>query len=317
VHPVERSHISRVEAAAGMRLACQLVAKRDLRIVLPPEVLAAHEVLCRVRSNRNVATFIKEVVLELPEGESFEARAGSYIQVECPPYQLDYADIEVDARFERSWAQGGLRKLHAGTAVPATRAYSLASYPEERGLLMLNVRIATPPPDRPDVPPGVVSSYVFGLRAGDEVSVSGPFGTFFAQETDREMVFVGGGAGMAPMRALILDQLKRLGSKRRIGYWYGARSLSEAFYVELFEQLQREHDNFRWHLALSEPLPEDAWQGDTGFIHQVVLDRYLAQHPAPEDVEYYLCGPPPMVEATLHMLRELGVRADNIRYDVF
>lgn len=315
--PMEQSHISRPEATAGVRLACQLSVKRDLSIELPPEVFSVHAATCRVRSTHSVSTFIKELILEVPEGESFEAVAGSYIQIEAPPHRLDFADIDVDPQYQDRWQQDDLHDLHAESDRPQTRAYSLGNHPGEGGGLMLNVRIATPPPDHPDAPPGIVSSYLFGLHAGDEVKVLGPFGDLTVQDTEREMVFVGGGAGMPPMRALILDQLLGVGTNRTISYWYGARSLSEAFYEDLFERLEREHHNFRWHLALSEPRPEDDWSGDSGFIHQVLHDRYLKNHPTPEELEYYLCGPPQLIEATRQMLYDLGVEPDNIRYDSF
>jgi Na+-transporting NADH:ubiquinone oxidoreductase subunit F len=315
--PTERTQVNRAEAASGVRLSCQLKVKEDLAIELPPEIFDARSWTCTVRSNRNVATFIKELVVELPEGESVPFRAGGYVQVQSKPYRVSYRDFDIEERFRGDWDRFDMWRYVGEADEPESRAYSMANYPGEEGVLMLNVRIASPPPDQPDVPPGIVSSYLFSLKPGDELMVSGPFGEFFARETDAEMMFIGGGAGMAPMRAHIFDQLLRLDTRRRITFWYGARSLKEAFYVEDFDRLAREHDNFEWHLALSEPLPEDDWSGPTGFIHQVALDAYLDRHPAPEDVEYYLCGPPPMIRACEKMLSDLGVDPENVMYDEF
>lgn len=314
--PTEAAHIGRTEALEGWRLACQVKVKTDLEIDVLPEIFAARRLTCRVRSNRNVATFIREIVLELPEGERFDFRAGGYIQVECPPFESRFADFDVDARFRADWDRFGLWNLDVSSDETVTRAYSLANYPDEEGILMLNVRIATPPPSR-DVPPGVVSSWLFSLSPGDSVTVFGPFGDFLARETAREMIFVGGGAGMAPMRSHIYDQLERIGTSRKISFWYGARSLREAFYVEEFDRLEREHANFGWHLALSEPLAEDRWAGHEGFIHQVLFDEYLARHPAPENAEYYLCGPPLMVRACRKMLLDIGVDSQDVMFDDF
>jgi len=289
-----------------------------MRIRVPDEVFGVKQWECTVRSNHNVATFIKELVLELPEGETLDFRAGGYIQIECPPYELDFGDIDVEPEFRDEWDRFKLWDLHAAAGEPAMRAYSMANYPEENRIIMLNVRIATPPPSQwNEAPPGVMSSYLFGLKPGDNVTVAGPFGEFYARETDREMVFVGGGAGMAPMRSHIFDQLMRIGTDRRMTFWYGARSKREMFYVEDFDRLAAEHDNFDWHVALSEPLPEDNWQGFTGFIHQVLYEQYLKDHPAPEDCEYYLCGPPMMNTAVIGMLEDLGVERDNIMLDDF
>jgi Na+-transporting NADH:ubiquinone oxidoreductase subunit F len=315
--PTEASLISRREASEGYRLACQVSVKQDLRIELPREVFGVRRWRCQVRSNRSVSTFIKELVLELPPGEDVAFRAGGYVQIECPPYQMSYSEIEIPEHLRADWDQYDLWRLKAGTKHPVIRAYSMANYPGEAGIIMLNVRIATPPPDHPEVPPGVMSSYLFRLKPGDEVTISGPYGEFFAKDTDAEMVFIGGGAGMAPMRSHIFDQLKRLNTQRRITYWYGARSKREIFYQADFDALAREHENFSWHVALSSPQPEDAWEGEVGFIHSVLYERYLKDHPAPEDCEFYMCGPPMMTAAVIGMLRSLGVEDDNILLDDF
>jgi len=316
--PIEASFITRREAAEGERLACQVSVDRDMWIRVPEAVFGGKRWECNVRSNDNVATFIKELVLELPAGEVLDFRAGGYIQIECSPHKLRYADFEIPAKYQDDWERFGLFDLESVVDEPAMRAYSMANYPDEKNIIMLNVRIATPPPAAPaGTPPGIMSSYIFGLKPGDPVIISGPFGEFFASETDAEMIFVGGGAGMAPMRSHIFDQLKRLNSKRKISFWYGARSLREAFYVEEFEQLAADHDNFQWRLALSDPLPEDNWKGLTGFIHEVLLEHYLKDHPAPEDCEYYLCGPPMMNAALIYMFDELGVEEENILFDDF
>ena len=316
--PTEASHLSTAQRRAGVRLACQLKVKQDLDLELPPEIFASRRWRCRVRSNRSVGTFIKELVLELPEGESVPFRAGGYVQVERPAGTVKWAGFDIPPPFREHWDRLGLWSLVSTVDEPVNRAYSMANYPGETGIIMLNVRVAPPPPRAaPDTPPGVVSSYVFGLSPGDEVTIAGPFGEFFARETDAEMMFIGGGAGMAPLRSHIFDQLLRLHSGRTITFWYGARSLEEAFYVDEFDALAAEHDNFRWTLALSEPRPEDAWTGPTGFVHEVALQRYLLQHPAPEDVEYYLCGPPPMLRACLEMLENLGVEPGSIFFDDF
>ena len=315
--PTELSHISRREARVGQRLACQVKVRENLQIELPPEVFAVRQWICHARSNHNVATFIKELVIELPEGESVPFRAGGYIQIECPPHEASYRDFTIEEEYRSDWDRLDLWRHVSKVDEPVSRAYSMANYPEEHGVIMLNVRIATPPPGRPDVPPGQMSSWIFSLAPGDEVVISGPYGEFFARETGAEMCFIGGGAGMAPMRSHIFDQLRRLDTKRRITFWYGARSLREAFYVEDFQALAREHPNFEWYLALSEPQPEDRWAGHQGFIHQVLYDNYLKDHPAPEELEYYLCGPPMMIAACRAMLDSLGVEPENILFDDF
>ena len=316
--PTERSHISRGEVRDCVRLSCQVKVKQDLDIEIPPEIFNVRQWQCRVRSNHNVATFIKELVLELPEGEEVPFRAGGYIQIEAPVGTYDYNDYAVEEEYKADWDQFNLWRYKAVLDEPVTRAYSMANYPDEKGVIMLNVRIASPPPRAPEgTPPGKMTSYIFSLKAGDEVTISGPFGEFFAKDTQAEMIYVGGGAGMAPMRSHIFDQFRRVNTNRSVSFWYGARSLREAFYVDDFDAIASEHSNFKWHLALSEPLPEDEWTGKTGFIHQVLYDNYLKDHPAPEDVEYYLCGPPMMLKACMDMLDSLGVERENILFDDF
>ena len=315
--PTELTHISRKQAREGERLSCQVKVKQDMKLQVEPELFDVRRWKCTVRSNRNVATFIKELVLELPPGEAVPFRAGGYIQIECPPHVARYKDFEVEPEFREDWDKFDLWRFVSTVEEPEQRAYSMANYPDEAGIIMLNVRIASPPPRLPDVPPGKMSSYIFDLKPGDEVTISGPFGEFFARETQNEMVFVGGGAGMAPMRSHILDQFRRLHSDRKVSFWYGARSLREAFYVEDFDDIASKNPNFTWHLALSEPQPEDNWEGLTGFIHQVLFDEYLKDHRSPEDCEYYLCGPPMMIEACKRMLTDLGVEPENIMLDDF
>jgi Na+-transporting NADH:ubiquinone oxidoreductase subunit F len=316
--PTERSHVSRGEAREGVRLSCQVKVKNDMRIEVPHEVFAVKQWECTVRSNDNVATFIKELVLELPPGETVPFRAGGYIQIESPPHVVQYKDFEIDEQYRGDWDQFNMWRYTSKVEEPVSRAYSMANYPEEHDIIMLNVRIASPPPRGPEgIPPGKMSSYIFGLKPGDKVTISGPFGEFFAKDTQAEMVFIGGGAGMAPMRSHIFDLFRRLTTTRKVSFWYGARSLREAFYIEDFDAIQRENENFQWHLALSEPLPEDNWTGDVGFIHQVLHDKYLKDHPAPEDIEYYLCGPPAMLAACMKMLEDLGVERDAILFDDF
>jgi len=315
--PTETSHINKREARQGYRLSCQVAVKQDMKIELPEEVFGVKKWECEVKSNENVATFIKELVLNLPAGEDVPFRAGGYIQIEAPAYKVSFRNFDVPERFRPDWDRFKLWDLHAETHEPTIRAYSMANYPDEKGIIMLNVRIATPPPAVPDAPPGRMSSYIFSLKPGAKVEISGPFGEFFARETDNEMVFIGGGAGMAPMRSHIFDQLRRLKSKRKMSFWYGARSKREMFYVEDFDMLAAENDNFEWHVALSDPLPEDEWTGYKGFIHEVLYEHYLKAHPAPEDCEYYMCGPPMMNAAVIKMLEDLGVERDNILLDDF
>ena len=315
--PTEESHFTSKEQNEGWRLSCQVAVKNDLKIKIPDEVFGVKEWECEVISNDNVATFIKELVLKLPEGEEVNFKAGGYVQLEAPAYEdLSYKAFDVDNEYHSDWDKFKIWDNIANNDEPIIRAYSMANYPEEKGVLKFNIRIASPPQGT-DVPPGLMSSWVFNLRAGDKVRVFGPFGEFFARKTDAEMVFVGGGAGMAPMRAHIFDQLLRINTDRKITFWYGARSLREMFYVDEFDKLQKDNENFNWHVALSDPLPEDDWSGETGFIHQVLLDNYLKSHPAPEDCEYYLCGPPMMNKAVIDMLINLGVEPENIMLDDF
>jgi Na+-transporting NADH:ubiquinone oxidoreductase subunit F len=315
--PTETAHINKREAREGYRLSCQVSVKQDLDLQLPAEIFSISKWQCRVRSNISRSTFIKELVLELPEGEDLDFRAGGYIQIEAPPHAVEYKTMDIADRFKDDWDKYDLWQYHSQVTEPVMRAYSMANYPEEKGIIMLNVRVCPPPPQVPDAPPGQMSSYIFNLKPGDQVEISGPYGEFFAKDTDAEMVFIGGGAGMAPMRSHIFDQLKRLNSKRKISFWYGARSLREAFYVEEFDTLADKHDNFTWHLVLSEPLPEDNWTGPRGFVHQYLYENYLSSHPAPEDCEYYMCGPPMMNKAAKEMLYNLGVEEENILFDDF
>jgi len=315
--PTEESHFTSKEQNEGWRLSCQVAVKNDLKIKIPDEVFGVKEWECEVISNDNVATFIKELILKLPEGEEVNFKAGGYVQLEAPAYKdLSYKAFDVDNEYHSDWDKFKIWENVANNDEPIIRAYSMANYPDEKGVLKFNIRIASPPPGS-DVPPGLMSSWVFNLRAGDKVRVFGPFGEFFARKTDAEMVFVGGGAGMAQMRAHIFDQLLRINTNRKITFWYGARSLREMFYVDEFDKLQEDNENFNWHVALSDPLPEDDWSGETGFIHQVLLDNYLKSHPAPEDCEYYLCGPPMMNKAVIDMLINLGVEPENIMLDDF
>lgn len=318
VLPIEYSHFTKRQIREGWRLACQVTVKNNCQIELPPEVFGVKKWECTVISNDNVATFIKELRLQVPEGEEVPFRAGGYIQIEAEPHTVYYKDFDIPEQYRADWEHFHLFDLVSKVDTPTIRAYSMANYPDEKGLIMLNVRIATPPLRQlKEIKPGIMSSYIWSLKPGDKVTISGPFGEFFARETDNEMVFIGGGAGMAPMRSHIFDQLKRLNTKRRISFWYGARSLKEAFYVDEFNQLAKEHPNFTWHLALSEPLPEDNWTGATGFIHNVLYENYLKNHKNPEDCEFYMCGPPMMTKSCVNMLHSLGVEDDNILFDNF
>lgn len=315
--PTELSHISKREAREGERLSCQVAVKGDMQVEVEESVFGVKKWECTVVSNDNKATFIKELVLKIPDGESVPFRAGGYIQIECPPYSLKYSDFDIEEQYRGDWEKFGLFKIEAVNTEETVRAYSMANYPLEEGIIMLNVRIASPPPNVPEAKPGIMSSYIFNLKPGDKVTISGPFGEFFAKETDAEMVFIGGGAGMVPMRSHIFDQLKRIGTKRKITFWYGARSKKEIFYQEDFDSLAAEFPNFEWHVALSDALPEDNWEGYTGFIHNVVYEHHLKNHPAPEDCEYYMCGPPIMNKSVINMLHDLGVEDENIMLDDF
>ncbi|MBM9512824.1 NADH:ubiquinone reductase (Na(+)-transporting) subunit F [Desulfogranum marinum] len=316
--PTELSAIKPYEAKAGYRLSCQVPVKRDLKIKVPAEMLETRKWECTVRSNRNVATFIKELVLDLPPGEEVNFKAGGYIQIEVPSHALNYKSFDIDEKFLGDWTKFKMFQYQSHVHTPVTRAYSMANYPGEKGIIKLNVRIASPPPRGPlGIPPGQASSYIFNLKEGDKVTIAGPFGEFFIKESDAEMIYIGGGAGMAPLRSHIFELFKGRKTKRKVAYWYGGRSRQEVFYDDEFEQLAEEFPNFEFHVALSEPQPEDEWTGKVGFIHQVLYDEYLGKHPAPEDVEYYLCGPPMMISAVLDMLDNLGVEPSNIHFDDF
>lgn len=317
--PTELSHITKRQAKEGMRLACQVTCKQDMKIHVHEEVFGIKKWKCKVRSNENVATFIKELVLELPKGESVPFRAGGFIQIERPAgLNIDFKNFVIQPEYREDWDKFNLWQYKSNVAEETVRAYSMANYPLEEGMVMLNVRIATPHPKAPaGTPPGKMSSYIFDLKPGDECVISGPFGEFFARETKKEMIFVGGGAGMAPMRSHIFDQFRRVKTDRKVTFWYGARSVREMFYVEDFDMIQRENPNFKWHVALSEPQPGDDWKGYTGFIHNVLFEQYLKNHPAPEDCEYYLCGPPIMNQSVINMLLSLGVEREDIMLDDF
>jgi Na+-transporting NADH:ubiquinone oxidoreductase subunit F len=315
--PTEESHITKREASCGDRLSCQVAVKQDMDIEVPEEVFGVKKWECTVRSNDNVATFIKALVLDLPEGEDVNFRAGGYIQIEAPAHELKYTEFDIQEEYREDWDKFNLWQYDSKVTLPVERAYSMANYPEERGMIMLNVRVASPPPGSTGIPAGEMSSYIFNLKPGDKVTISGPFGEFFARETEKEMVFIGGGAGMAPMRSHIFDQLKRLNSNRKISFWYGARSKKEMFFVEDFDGLAAENPNFDWHVALSDPQPDDDWDGLTGFIHNVLYEQYLKDHPNPEDCEFYMCGPPIMNQSVINMLLDMGVDREDIMLDDF
>ncbi|EGK13338.1 NADH:ubiquinone reductase (Na(+)-transporting) subunit F [Psychrobacter sanguinis] len=316
--PTEEGHFTQGEIRDNMRLACQVAVKQDMKIEVDPEFFDVQKWECEVISNENVATFIKELVLKIPEGEEVNFRAGGYVQLEAPPHEVRYKDFDIAEEYRGDWEQFGMFDYVSKVDEEVIRAYSMANYPDEKGIIKFNIRIASPPPRGPKgIPPGKMSSYVFSLKPGDKITVSGPYGEFFAKDTKAEMVFIGGGAGMAPMRSHIFDQLKRLHSDRKITFWYGARSVREMFYVEDYDMLQEQFDNFEWHVALSDPQPEDNWEGYTGFIHNVLYEEYLKDHPNPEDCEYYMCGPPVMNAAVIDMLHNLGVEDENILLDDF
>lgn len=315
--PTEKSHFTKRQEKGGWRLSCQVAVKQDMKVEVDEEVFGVKQWECTVESNPNVATFIKELTLRLPEGENVDFRAGGYVQLECPPYHVKFSDFDIDKEYRGDWEHFGFFNLESKVDEPTIRAYSMANYPEEKGVVKFNIRIATPPPRTQGLPPGKMSSYVFGLKPGDKITVYGPFGEFFAKDTDAEMVFIGGGAGMAPMRSHIFDQLRRIKTKRKMSFWYGARSMREMFYQDEYDELAQENDNFVWHVALSDPQPEDNWTGYTGFIHNVLYENYLKDHPAPEDCEFYMCGPPMMNAAVIKMLKDLGVEDENILLDDF
>ena len=314
----EKGHISKGEAREGCRLSCQVAVKQDMEVEVPEEAFETKKWECTVRSNDNVATFIKELVLELPEGEDVAFKAGGYIQIECPPHIVNYKDFDIQEEYHSDWDKYDVWRYKSEVDETVIRAYSMANYPGEKGIIMLNVRVASPPPRAPEgTPPGKMSSFIFNLKPGDKVTISGPYGEFFIKDTQAEMLYVGGGAGMAPLRSHIFELFKNLKTGRKVSYWYGGRSLRELFYIDEFRQIEKDFPNFTFHLALSEPLPEDNWTGLTGFIHQVVIDNYLKDHPAPDDIEYYYCGPPMMNKCVLQMCEDYGVEPENISFDDF
>ncbi len=316
--PTETSFVSRGEQKRGCRLACQVKVKRDMKIEVAPEIFEVRKWQCTVLGNRNVSTFIKELKLALPEGEDVPFRAGGYVQIQCPPHEISFREFDIDPEFREEWDRFDLWRFRSVVTEPVERAYSMANYPLERGILLFTIRIAFAPDYREDIPPGKMSSWLFNLKPGDKVTVSGPYGEFFARDTDNEMCFVAAGAGMAPMRAHIFDQLLRLKSKRKMTFWYSARNLKESFYREEFDRLAAEHPNFEWHLVLSEPRPEDNWTGPVGLVrHNVLRDLYLKNHPAPEDIEYYLCGPKVMNDAVIKLAMDMGVDREHILLDDF
>ncbi|MBL8889901.1 MAG: NADH:ubiquinone reductase (Na(+)-transporting) subunit F [Planctomycetaceae bacterium] len=313
----ETGHINKRQAREGQRLSCQVAVRQDMKVEVPEEVFETKKWQCEVISNNNVATFIKELVLKLPEGEDVHFKAGGYIQIECPPHVVNYKDFVIDPKFHEDWDKYNIWQYVSKVDEPVIRAYSMANYPGEKGIIMLNVRVASPPPKVPNAPPGKMSSYIFGLKPGDKVTISGPYGEFFIKDTDAEMVYIGGGAGMAPLRSHIFELFKNLKTGRKVTYWYGGRSLRELFYVDHFRKIEAEFPNFKFNIALSEPLPQDNWTGYVGFIHNVLYEKYLKTHPAPEDIEYYICGPPMMNQAVFKLLDDLGVEPENIAYDDF
>ena len=317
--PTEKGHINRTEAKDNWRLACQVKIKEDMKVHVPDEIFNIQKWDCTVRSNKNVATFIKELVLELPKGENLNFTAGGYIQIDIPEYHdLNFKNFNIEKEYHEDWDKFKIWDVTANNDEDCFRAYSMANHPAEGNIIMLNVRIATPPPALWDqVPPGIASSYIFNLKKGDKVTISGPFGEFFAKQTDREMVYLGGGAGMAPMRSHLFDLLETKKTKRKITFFYGARSAKEMFYHDDFIKLEKEHPNFKYIVGLSEPMPEDNWEGPTGFIHNIALDSYLNDHEDPSEIEYYMCGPPMMIDACDKMLYDLGVERDMIAYDSF
>jgi Na+-transporting NADH:ubiquinone oxidoreductase subunit F len=317
VLPTEKTLLSRKQMRTNCRLACQVAVKSDMKLAVPPEVFETKKWVCTVRSNRNVSSFIKETVLELPEGEEVHFRSGGYVQLEAPPHEVHYRNFTIEEEYRPEWDKYNLWKYVSTVEEPVMRVYSMVNYPGETDRIILNVKIALPPMYEPDTPPGKMSSYIFSLKPGDRITITGPYGEFFAQDTDNEMIFVGGGAGMAPLRSIIFDQLKRVGSKRRISFWYGARNLREAFYVDDFNELAREHNNFQWHMALSRPHFMKKWEGYTGYVQHCLHDLYLNNHPSPEDCEYYICGPPVLVASVIQYLDGMGVEPESIYYDDF
>lgn len=320
--PTEVGFFTRKEQHDNWRLGCQVKVRQDMKIKVPEEVMGIKKWECEVVSNDNVATFIKEFVVRLPEGETLNFHSGGYVQIDVPRYEMSFRDIDVAPQFRDEWDKYKMWDLKMKNTEETFRAYSMANHPAEGNIIMLNIRIATPPWDRVkgafiNVPPGICSSYIFSRKPGDRVSVSGPYGEFFIKETDREMIYIGGGAGMAPLRSHLFHLFNTMKTTRKVSYWYGARSKREIFYEDHFRNIEKKFPNFTFHIALSEPLEEDNWKGYTGFIHQVLYDEYLSKHDEPEDIEYYLCGPPMMNEAVLKMLYNLGVPDEMVAFDDF
>ncbi len=321
--PTEVGYFTRREQQDHWRLGCQVKVRENMKIEIPAEVFGIRKWECEVVSNRNVATFIKEFVVKLPEGEKLDFKSGGYIQIDVPATEVDFRkDIVVDEEYREDWDKFKMWDLKMKNTEPLFRAYSMANHPAEDQVIMLNIRIATPPFDRKtggfmNVNPGICSSYIFSRKPGDKVTISGPYGEFHVKKTDREMMFIGGGAGMAPMRSHIFDQFLTRHTSRKATFWYGGRSLRELFYVDDFKSIEKDNSNFKFNIALSEPKPEDNWKGYVGFIHQVIFDEYLKNHPEPEEIEYYLCGPPMMNQAVLKMLDDLGVPKEMIAFDDF
>jgi len=315
--PTEAAHLSRREIKEGLRLACQVTIREDISAQVPDELLEIELMECTVRSARTLSPLIKEIVLDLPSKIQFNFRPGAYVLATVPAYDLSFADFNVAEEHEKAWQKFDLRKITIANAAPVTRAYSIANRPAEKGCIVLLIRLALPPPSDSALLPGLASSYLFSVSENDKLNVTGPYGEFYARQSEREMVFIGGGVGMAPLRAIIFDQLENLGTRRKISFWYGARSAIDLFYVDEFDELAECHDNFKWTVALSDPAAGDEWEGATGFIHEVVLNNYLKDHPAPQDCEYYLCGPPLMIKAVLGMLEDAGVDDESIFNDDF
>ena len=320
--PTETGFFTRKEQGDNWRLACQVKVKENLKMEVPHEVLGVKKWECEVVSNHNVATYIKEFIVKLPEGETLNFRSGGYVQIDVPKINVDYKTMDIEEEYRDEWNKYRIFDLKMSNPEETFRAYSMANHPAEGNIVMLNIRIATPPWDRTKnewahVPPGICSSFIFSRKQGDKVTISGPYGEFFLKETDREMMFIGGGAGMAPMRSHLFHLFKTLKTNRKVTFWYGARSKREIFYEEDFNALEKEFPNFKFTIALSEPLPQDNWTGSTGFIHQVIFDQYLSKHEEPEDIEYYLCGPPMMNAAINKMLYDLGVPDNMIAFDDF
>ncbi|MCK4570127.1 MAG: NADH:ubiquinone reductase (Na(+)-transporting) subunit F [Bacteroidales bacterium] len=320
--PTEVGYFTRKEAQNHWRLGCQVKVKEDMSIAIPPEIFGIKKWECEVVSNHNVATFIKEFVVKLPEGETLDFKSGGYIQIDVPKCVVDYKSIDIDEEYREDWDKFKMWDLKMKNPEPIFRAYSMANYPAENNIIMLNIRIATPPFDKKSggfmkVNPGICSSYIFSRKPGDKITISGPYGEFFIKDTQKEMMFIGGGAGMAPMRSHIFDLYKTRKTNRKSTFWYGGRSLRELFYIDEFKELEEKNPNFKFNIGLSEPVPEDKWEGYTGFIHQIVIDEYLKNHPEPEEIEYYLCGPPMMNDAVLKMLDDYGVPEEMIAFDDF